>query len=193
MCFAQALALGIRYRLVPTSHLTRAAPMPDIANFDLNISEPLRSAWTARTQILLDSFERAVGRQLIPRAGQALEDARRLYSAPFAVLSHGTQSDPILDYANRIALDLWQTTPEALIVMPSRLTAEPVLREARERLLKDVATCGFVSGYDGVRISATGRRFLIKNVTIWNLLDANGRPAGQAATFDSWHDMPSDT
>ncbi len=144
-------------------------------------------------QILLNSYERLLGRSLIARSGNADQDANALYTAPFAVLSHGIEPDPIINFANQVALTLWQTTFKALTAMPSRLTAEPVLREAREKLLAEVAQHGFISGYEGVRISSTGRRFLIKNVTVWNLADAQGRPAGQAAAFDTWHDLASNS
>ena len=45
---------------------------------------------------------------------------------------------------------------------------------------------GYLGGYEGIRISTTGRRFLIHNVIIWNLTDCEGRRLGQAATFDRW-------
>jgi hypothetical protein len=79
-----------------------------------------------------------------------------------------------------------------LLSTPSRLTAEPTLRAARERLLAETLQKGFVDGYEGVRISATGRRFLIRNVTIWNVTDAEGRPLGQAATFADWRYLDPD-
>ena len=69
---------------------------------------------------------------------------------------------------------------------PSRLTAEAAVQAAREHFLKETARRGFVQGYSGVRISATGRRFEIANVTIWNLTSPDGTPLGQAATFDRW-------
>ena len=163
--------------------------MFELSQFESDLSEAIRSAWIGRTRILLDSHEQVLGRSLIERTGRDLDDARQLYAAPFAVLSHGTQADPILDYGNRVALTLWETTPDVLITTASRLTAEPVLQEAREKFLAEVARIGFVTGYSGVRISSTGRRFLIKNVTVWNLADAQGRPAGQAAAFDTWQDL----
>lgn len=163
--------------------------MSEIGNLAEDITGPARRAWIEHTQILLGSYERLLGRPLIARTGNPAQDARCLFEASFAVLSHGTQADPILNYANRIALALWETTPEKLMAMPSRDTAEPLLHEAREKLLVQVSRQGFISGYEGVRISATSRRFLIKNVTIWNLSDAQGRSAGQAATFDTWHDL----
>lgn len=145
-----------------------------------------RDAFIAQSTLLLDNFARLLGRDLIGRTGDAEGDARRLYAAPFAVLSHGTESDPVLNYANATALELWETTLETLLTTPSRLTAEPLAQDAREKVLKETAARGFLSGYSGIRISATGRRFRIANVTIWNLAHDDGRPAGQAATFDQW-------
>ena len=59
-------------------------------------------------------------------------------------------------------------------------------RDERARLLDAVTRDGFIDDYRGVRISKTGRRFLIENATVWNLLDENGAPYGQAATFSAW-------
>ncbi len=142
-----------------------------------------------QSQIILDSFERLLGRPLIARTTDAARDAEALWRAPFAVLSHGTQADPVLNYANAIALELWEMPLAQLLATPSRLTAEPIAREARDRLMAEVTRTGFVTGYSGIRISATGRRFRIENVTIWNLSQADGSFAGQAATFDTWSDV----
>ena len=115
-----------------------------------------------------------------------MEEAERLFAAPFVVVAHGPEADPILNYANRAGLLLWEMPAVDFIRTPSRLTAEPTLRAAREKLLAETTRKGFVSGYEGVRISASGRRFVIQNVTIWNVASADGAAAGQAATFASW-------
>ena len=47
-----------------------------------------------------------------------------------------------------------------------------------------------VEGYEGVRVGATGRRFLIQNATIWTATSGEGDPLGQAATFDRWTPVP---
>jgi len=51
---------------------------------------------------------------------------------------------------------------------------------------------GFIDDYSGIRISSTGRRFHIRQAIVWNVLDEDGRYAGQAATFSSWEFLPSD-
>jgi hypothetical protein len=45
---------------------------------------------------------------------------------------------------------------------------------------------GFMSGYSGVRISSTGRRFRIVDATVWDVFDGKGVRRGQAATFEKW-------
>jgi MEKHLA domain len=152
----------------------------------MTLPAPHRAAWIAHTQILLASYRRVLGRELIVRSGAAADEAERLFNAPFAALSHGIEADPILNYGNHTTLTLWEVTADQLIVMPSRLTAEPVIREARQRSLQETQRQGFVTGYSGVRISATGKRFRIENATIWTVTGPAGESMGQAATFDQW-------
>jgi len=114
------------------------------------------------------------------------EQARRLFYAPFVLLSHNTAPDPILNYANRAALTLFELTWEELVNLPSRKTAEPSEQEERERLLAMVSRQGYIDDYRGVRVAKSGRRFFIHQATVWNLLDDNGIFYGQAAMFRHW-------
>lgn len=147
-------------------------------------SDPLR--WIDHTQTLLDSFHHWLGRELISRNGAREEQARLLFEAPFVVVSHGTESDPILNYGNRTALGLWEIDIETFLQTPSRQTAEPVHRDERDRLLERTTRDGFVDDYQGIRISHRGRRFRIDRAIVWNLHDATGQRVGQAATFSQW-------
>jgi hypothetical protein len=144
------------------------------------------AGWQAQTQLLLDSFRALLGRELVAREGDAEAQARALFEAPFVVVSHDTSSDPVLNYGNRAALELWEMDLRALLGTPSRMTAEPVAREERERMLARAAERGFIDDYRGVRIASSGRRFEIERAIVWNLADARGLPAGQAATFSRW-------
>jgi hypothetical protein len=146
---------------------------------------------TAHVQLLLDSFARLLGRELISRSGSIEEQAERLFRAPFVVVSHGTEADPILNYGNAAALALWEMDFATLTQTPSRLTAEPVHRDERARLLERTRRDGYVDDYAGIRISSTGRRFRIEQAVVWNLVDAAGVHRGQAATFDRWTPLES--
>ncbi len=142
--------------------------------------------WIAHTQIMLDSFRHFVGRELILRTGQPDDDARAIFVAPFVVVSHGAQDDPILNYGNQTALTLWGMDIPTLTSMPSRLTAELMHRDERAQLMIRAARDGFVDDYRGIRVTSSGKRFLIEQAIIWNLIDGNSQRVGQAATFLDW-------
>jgi hypothetical protein len=145
--------------------------------------------FVAHTQILLNSFRRWTGRELFERGGTPEEEARRLAAAPFVVVAHGTESDPVLNYANATALKLWAMSWEQFTRTPSRLTAEPLHRDERARLMAQVTAHGFIDNYRGVRIASTGQRFMIEQAIVWNLIDAQEKYVGQAATFSSWQNL----
>jgi len=112
--------------------------------------------------------------------------AREIYHAPFALLSHGTEADPIINYANLAAQRLFEMEWAEFVQLPSRLSAEKMVQQERDALLKRVRDHGYIDDYSGVRISKTGQRFLINRATVWNLIDANGQAKGQAAMFANW-------
>ena len=138
---------------------------------------------------LIQSFKRLVGRELIHATGDPAQDAATLFHARFALLSHGLEADPVLNYGNQMALDLWEMDFPAFTQMPSRLTAEPMLRDERQRLMELAARKGFIDDYAGIRISASGARFRISNVILWSVTDDSGARLGQAAMFDTWEKL----
>ena len=112
--------------------------------------------------------------------------AARIFDAPFVLVSHDTQADPILNYGNQAALDLWEMSWDEFTHTPSRLTAEAIKREERAKLMEVVTRQGYFENYSGIRVSKTGRRFEISDATIWNLTSDAGQLQGQAATFSEW-------
>ena len=135
---------------------------------------------------LLDSYAFWLKRELIDRSGDIEAQSERLFFAPFVLVSHAESEDPILNYGNRRALDLWEMTWAEFTRTPSRLTAEPMNRHERARMLQRTAVHGFTTDYRGVRVSRTGRRFLVERATVWNVVDGRGTKRGQAATFSRW-------
>ena len=140
----------------------------------------------AQTQLIARSLDHWTGRALLPGLFNPLGLAKNVFEAPFVLVSHGTEADPVLNYGNQTALGLWEMTWEELTRTPSRLTAEAPNREERARLLAAVTANGFIDDYSGIRISKTGRRFRIAQATVWNLVDDRGTYAGQAAMFSHW-------
>lgn len=112
--------------------------------------------------------------------------ALKLFEAPFVVISHGIEADPIFHYANRKALELWELSWNDFIQMPSRKSVDEAWQEDRESLLAKVVTEGFTCNYSGIRMDSTGKRFYIKDVALWNVFDENKQRCGQAAFFSNW-------
>jgi len=106
-----------------------------------------------------------------------------LWNAPRAIVAHGTEDDPIFFYGNRQALRLFEMSFEEFSRLPSRLSAEPLAQESRVKLLDKVTRQGYIDGYSGMRIAKSGRRFMITDTTVWNLIDETGQHQGQAAVF----------
>ena len=80
---------------------------------------------------LLESLRRWTGRSLVEPDQAVPDQARALFYAPFVVLSHNTDAQPLLNYANRAGLKLFELTWEELIELPSRPTAEPIHQDER--------------------------------------------------------------
>jgi hypothetical protein len=135
---------------------------------------------------LVRSHRRWTGRDLVPWLDDPRALLRSVIAAPFVIVSHGAQADPILNFGNRVALGLWEMEWQDLIQTPSRYTAEPENREARAQLIAEVTRHGFIDNIRGIRISKRGRRFEIRQATVWNIIDDAEMYWGQAATFSHW-------
>jgi MEKHLA domain len=143
-------------------------------------------------QIMADSYQKLLGRNLIDTLDviDAIDSpeqlSQALFQAPFVLVSHDTQANPIFNYGNQTALQLWSLGWDEFIQTPSAASAEPIAREERSMMLHQAKELGYIENYQGVRISSKGKRFLIKQVTLWNLTDESGQKCGQAATYPRW-------
>lgn len=137
----------------------------------------------AHAALLLHSYRRHLGKSLLPPFVDPGVQAQALYEADFAVVSHGTEDDPIFNYANLYAQRQFELDWASFVQLPSRLSVEAGNREAREKLMAQVKAQGFIDNYSGVRVAASGRRFTINAAVVWNLYDEAGHYRGQAATF----------
>ncbi|KPL68142.1 hypothetical protein SZ64_08420 [Erythrobacter sp. SG61-1L] len=139
-----------------------------------------------RIEMIAASFSRLTGRNLVPPGGD-LPDT--LWNLPAVVVAHGTEADPIFFYANCAALSLFEFPAAEFIRLPSRLSAKPLAREERARMLAQVTERGFIDDYAGVRTARSGGGFRIERASVWNLFDPKGSAGGQAACFDRWHPL----
>ncbi|MCH2205140.1 MAG: MEKHLA domain-containing protein [Lentisphaerales bacterium] len=134
-----------------------------------------------QTNLILSSYTRLTGKLL----SQSV-DSQSIYDEDFILLSHDGKDDPCFTYANKAAQDLWQLGWSNFIGMPSKYSAEPDQRESRSEMLNEAMAKGYFDSYTGIRVSSTGKRFYIKNATIFNLLNEAGEKVGQAAMFSNW-------
>lgn len=136
-------------------------------------------------ELLLDSYERLLQAPLLPH-GERVRRAQALYESPIVVVSHDTAADPVFNYANLAAQRLFELDWDSFVRLPSRLSAGPVHRDERQRLLAIVTRQGYIDDYSGIRVASSGKQFRIAQATVWNLAHADGTYAGQAACFSRW-------
>ncbi|HZZ12851.1 MAG TPA: MEKHLA domain-containing protein [Paraburkholderia sp.] len=128
------------------------------------------------------SYWRLLGEHLVSPEIAAEEAAAWLYyRAPFGLLAHNTEPDPVFVYGNRRAQELFEYSWDELTVLPSRLSAQAPDQNERQAFLEQVKRHGFVSAYRGVRVAKSGKRFWIENALVWQLHDETGKYYGQAA------------
>lgn len=145
----------------------------------------------AHSRLLFDAYKKETGKKLIEESFSSDEElAEMMYHAPFAILSHDAQDDPVFNYANETAQRLWEMSWQDFTKLPSRFSAEPVKEKERNAMLEGVREKGFITGYSGIRISRSGKRFTIKNATLWNIHDEVNVYYGQAVVFYNWEGRP---
>ena len=146
--------------------------------------DPFVFTWTT---LLLESYHFWMGKPLLPLSDDSPENlAKRVYEAPFVIVSHNNLPDPLLNYGNELALQLWEMAWDEFIGTPSRLTAEPMNQEERSRMLQRATKDGYICDYRGIRIAKSGRRFLVENAIVWNIFDKHQCYQGQTSTFSQW-------
>lgn len=139
--------------------------------------------------LLTDAYREKLGASLAPSTVRPSDAAEWLYEeAPFCLLAHNAAADPRFVYANRTAQTCFGYDWDEITSLLSRLSAETPDQAERQALIDAVRRAGFVTGYRGLRIAKSGRRFWIENVTMWQLTDATGAVRGQAAIYGDWRD-----
>jgi len=144
-----------------------------------------------RLVLMVESYQRLTSNELLPSfslkegvdGAQVASLRLALWKAPFAIVAHGVEADPVFFYGNRIALALFGMSFDEFTCLPSRCSAEPLDQKERAALLEKVNSIGFVDDYSGMRIAKSGKRFMLRGATVWNLLDEVGAYHGQAARF----------
>lgn len=154
------------------------------------VRDPALVDWAV---LLVTSYRALTGHDLggVVAVPHGATTALELFEAPAVVLSHGTEDDPVLNYANAAALRRWACTWPEFVGMPSRTTAEPSERVARAEAFDRMRATGWSDDYSGIRVDRSGQRFEIVGAVIWEVRDAAGNHLGDAATFSQSRDLPT--
>lgn len=136
-------------------------------------------------RLLRSSYEHFLGSPLVPPGTGA---SWLYHEAPFAVLAANTEPDPRFVYANKVAQQCFEYSWAQFTTLRARYSAEHADRAERQAFLDQVTRDGFATGYRGLRIARSGRRFWIEQATVWQLVDDAGRCRGQAALVRGWRD-----
>jgi len=144
--------------------------------------------------IVVCNYYQLTGRQMMAEnqsgcdvdSGSDAASAQSIFNAPYAVISHGIEAEPVFNYVNKTAMKLFNMTWDEMTKLQSRYSTEQPNREQRLQLLNEVKANGYIDNYSGIRIAKGGRRFYIEQATVWNLTDNDGVYYGQAAMFSHW-------
>jgi hypothetical protein len=97
--------------------------------------------------LLNGCYRNLLGNDLVVESQTQASLAEAMFYAPFVIVSHNSLPDPIFNYANLMALELFEFSWKEFTKLPSRFSAEPMHQLEREKLLEEVSQRGRVSEF----------------------------------------------
>jgi hypothetical protein len=137
--------------------------------------------------LITNSLKKLTSIEIVDPSLSIEEQAKQVFHSGYVLLAHNASNEPIFNYANQRALQLFEMSWDEFTNMPSKYSAESDERGKREKFLAEVEEKGYSKNYSGIRISKTGKRFEIKNVILWNVYDSENKRIAQAALFDEYN------
>jgi hypothetical protein len=137
-------------------------------------------------QLSSDSLQRLTGKSLLDYVeDENITTLSQIHdSERYAVLSHGTQDDPIYCYFNQAALLQFQWTEEEVYFLPSRYSApDGADRTARQADVQQALKDDFKELTSVIRQTKHGDLFEMVNVVLWNVYNGT-QLVGQTAIYD---------
>ncbi|PZX15858.1 MEKHLA domain-containing protein [Breznakibacter xylanolyticus] len=135
---------------------------------------------------ITSSLKKLANIEIVDASLSLEEQAKQVFNSGYVLLAHDASNEPVFNYANQSALNLFEMSWEEFINMPSKYSAESDERGSRAKFIAEVEANGYSKDYSGIRISKTGKRFEIKNVILWNVYDSDNKRIGQAALFNEY-------
>jgi MEKHLA domain len=142
---------------------------------------PDMDAWI---QLSSDSLKKFTGKSLFDYMDGVTQPSQVHDNKRYAVLSHGTQEDPIYCYFNKAALEQFQWTEETIYSLPSRYSApDGAHRSARQADIEQAIQQDVTELASVIRQTRHGELFEMIKVLLWNVYDGDQR-VGQTALYD---------
>lgn len=142
------------------------------------------AAWL---QLSSDSLQQLTGTSLLDRLPGVTTFTDMHRCERYAVLSHGTQEDPIYCYLNAGAMSTFQFPVSNVYQMPSRYSAPSGKhRQARQAALHSASSAKPPDAQcfpSIIRQDVNGRQFALQHVWYWTVYN-NSTVVGQTAFFD---------
>lgn len=153
---------------------------------NMSLNETLNPNNLEFFELLVGSFRRLVGGRLVEKE----RGPEWLYGdAPFVVIAHNTEPDPVFIYANATAQRRFGYNWGEFTKLKSKLSTGSGEREERQPLLDALTRNGYMVNYRGLRVTRSGSRFWMEDGIVWQLRDRHGQYHGQAAMFSKWTDV----
>lgn len=137
--------------------------------------------------LITNSLKKLADIEIVDSSLSLEEQAKQVFNAGYVFLAHNAANEPIFNYANQTALNLFEMSWDEITNLSSKYSAENDERGKREEFIAEVTAKGYSKDYSGIRVSKTGKRFEIKNVILWNVYDSENNRIGQAAMFDEYN------
>jgi len=139
--------------------------------------------------MLVESYSKHFNKPFLAQGVEITSIAKEVWDAPFVLMFHKLREEglPTFCYANRAALALFESEWDDFVGMESRNTAEDeeAVQKERDEYLEKALETGKVEKLDVWRVSQKGRRFLLKDVELWNV-ESGEDIIGQAAICREW-------
>ena len=148
------------------------------------VPPPYRDAIMApKIELVASSFFRQARRPLVQKSDDVIA---ALWTAPCAILAQYQISGTTTYFANRCALDVYETDYLGFNAQVQDYPAQKDQPAKPNGLFSGANPRNGVAKYSGNLLSCRGNRFRVQHALTWPLIDEGGAYHGYAAMFDLW-------
>ncbi len=148
------------------------------------VPPPYRDASMApKIELIASSYLRQARRPLVQKSDDVIA---ALWTAPCAILAQYELSDAATHFANRCALEVYETDYLGFSPQGQGSHAGKDGQASSNELFSAANHAGGVAKYSGNLMSCRGNRFRVQHAITWPLIDEGGACHGYAAMFDLW-------